>query len=507
MERTYTSLTENIIQKIIIVEDDPALCELIQKILHDEGFDTIVVSSGSEAISIVKQESNVLLLLDHGLPDMTGKQVIQTLTENNIEVPFIIMTGHGDEKLAVEMMKLKARDYLVKDINFFDLLPVAINQVLEQLKTEKKLAEAEQSLYESEERFRIIYAQSPIGIIIFDFNGKFLDANKACLNIIKVSSIEEIKDINLFDYPNMPADAKERLNSGKIVRYETCFLLRNDDNNKLRRRKHQKSIYLDILITPLGWDEKELIGYLVHIQDITEQKFAEQELQNMRDELEKIVTERTSELEREIAERKEMERRLECYNAELQLFADVSAELISSTVESANKMQELAYNLLNYSKIGIDSNYFHFIDCNVILNDVLSNLNGYIEESQANITFDPLPEILADDAQLSILFQSLIENAIKFRSKETPRIHISANENETEWIFSVSDNGVGIEPEHKDEIFDLFRRLHDDTKYSGTGMGLAICKKILECHSGRIWVESQLGKGSTFYFAIPKKDF
>ncbi len=504
MEKAYTSLKENIIQKIIVVEDDPALCELIRKILQDEGFDTIIVSSGSEAISIIKRESDILLLLDHGLPDMTGKQVIQNLRENGIDVPFIIMTGHGDEKLAVEMMKLKARDYLVKDVSFFDLLPASINQVLEQIKTERKLASAEQSLYESEERFRIIYAESPIGIMIFDFAGNLLDVNKACLNIIKANSIDEIKDINLFDYPNIPQSAKERLNSGKIVRYETCLQLKRDDNIKLSRKRVKKAIYLDILITPLGWTEKELIGYLVHIQDITEQKSAEQELQNMRDELEKIVMERTAELEREIAERKEMEKRLQCYNAELQLFADVSAELISSTVESANKMQELANDLLNYSKIGMNSDYFQMINCNDILNDVLTNLRTYIEQSQAIITFDPLPELYADSAQLSILFQNLIENAIKFRSDEIPRIHISAGENETEWIFSVSDNGIGIEPEHKDEIFDLFRRLHDDARYSGTGMGLAICKKILECHSGRIWVESQPQKGSTFYFAIPK---
>lgn len=504
MEKAYTSLKENVIQKIIVVEDDPALRDLIKKFLQDEGFNIIIAGTGSEAISITMQEPNSLLLLDHGLPDMTGKQVIQTLRENNIDVPFIIMTGHGDEKLAVEMMKFKARDYLVKDINFFDLLPASINQVLEQIKTERKLAEAEQSLYESEERFRIIYAESPIGIMVYDFNGNLLDANKACLNIIKAPSIEKIKDINLFDYPNMPQSAKERLNSGKIVRYETYLEIKKDDNIKLKRKKAKKTVYLDILITPLGWYEKELIGYLVHIQDITEQKSAEQELQEMRDELEKIVMERTSELEREIAERREMERKLECYNAELQLFADVSAEIISSTVKSANKMQELANDLLNYSKIGINSDYFKIINCNAILNDVLTNLSMYIKESQAIITFDPLPELYADYTQLSILFQNLIENAIKFRSDEKPHIHISAYENENEWVFSVSDNGIGIEPEHKDEIFDLFRRLHNDAKYNGTGMGLAICRKILECHSGRIWVESQPKKGSTFYFAIPK---
>ena len=158
-----------------------------------------------------------------------------------------------------------------------------------------------------------------------------------------------------------------------------------------------------------------------------------------------------------------------------------------------------------YSRVGTKGKPPQRVDCEQILDQTVKNLRSAISEAGAVITHDPLPTILADDAQLLQVFQNLIGNAIKFRRDEPPQIHVSAVKNKKEWIFSVKDNGIGIESRHLDRIFVIFQRLHKRSQYGGTGMGLAIVKKVVERHNGRVWVESEFGSGTTFYFTIPEK--
>jgi light-regulated signal transduction histidine kinase (bacteriophytochrome) len=134
----------------------------------------------------------------------------------------------------------------------------------------------------------------------------------------------------------------------------------------------------------------------------------------------------------------------------------------------------------------------------------MDNLQVAIEDSKAEVTHEPLPTVVADEVQMVQIFQNMVANAIKFHDKEAPRVHVSAELKENEWLFSVKDNGMGIEPQYFDRIFIIFQRLNGQ-EYSGTGLGLSIVKKIIERHGGRVWVESEYGKGSTFYFTIPKR--
>lgn len=189
------------------------------------------------------------------------------------------------------------------------------------------------------------------------------------------------------------------------------------------------------------------------------------------------------------------------YDAELD---EDAKEFIGFAVEGVSLMQTLIDDVLVYSKVDLKGIEWELTEVETALNKALSNLRGRMTETGAVITYDPMPTIVADSTQLMQLFQNLLGNAIKFKKKdETPRIHVGVKRQEDNWLFSVQDNGIGLDPQFADRIFVIFQRLHTRDEYPGSGMGLAICKKIVECHRGQIWVESELGRGATFYFTIP----
>jgi PAS domain S-box-containing protein len=192
----------------------------------------------------------------------------------------------------------------------------------------------------------------------------------------------------------------------------------------------------------------------------------------------------------------------ERYRGKLDADAD---EFIGYAVDGARRMQVLVNDLLEYSHVGKRAREFAAVDCEKILKTVLENLQKTLEETGGQVTHDPLPPVQGDHTQLGQVFQNLVANALKFHGSEPPRVHISAEQIKGEWRFSVRDNGIGIDLKHAERIFLLFQRLHTRAEYSGTGMGLAITKKIVERHGGRIWLESEPGKGSTFYFSLPMK--
>jgi len=182
---------------------------------------------------------------------------------------------------------------------------------------------------------------------------------------------------------------------------------------------------------------------------------------------------------------------------------------IDRIVTGASRMQELITDLLSYSRLGKKEFVLDATDCNQVVEQVLSNLQGAIASNGATIAYENLPTVMGNEWQLAQLFQNLIANGIKYRRPESaPRVKISVEMKQkfNEWQFGIHDNGIGIEPEHFERIFEIFLRLHNAEEYSGTGIGLAICKKIVEGHKGRIWVESELGVGTSFYFTIPEPD-
>jgi PAS domain S-box-containing protein len=255
-------------------------------------------------------------------------------------------------------------------------------------------------------------------------------------------------------------------------------------------------------------EEGRILCIICTARDITERKEAEEKLQETMAELERSNTEleqfayvASHDLQeplRMVGSFTELLARR--YKGNLDADAD---EFIAYVVDGASRMQKMINALLAYSRVGTRGKRFAPTDCQIILQQALDNLQVAIKESGAEVTHEPLPTVTADASQLLQLFQNLLANAIKFRSDQPPRIHIGAKRKEDAWLFSVQDNGIGIAEEFFDRIFIVFQRLCDKEQYPGTGIGLSICRKIVARHGGHIWVESELGKGATFYFTIP----
>jgi signal transduction histidine kinase len=273
----------------------------------------------------------------------------------------------------------------------------------------------------------------------------------------------------------------------------------------------------------IGTNHKDEIGHLSRTFD------------KMTSDLKQTTASR-DELNREIIERKQAQEELVRSNKDLEQFAyvashdlqeplravagfvellrrnlknsldDKTTEYMDFAIDGAKRMQSLISGLLEYSRVGTQGKEPQKVNSKEALDEALSRLQASIKETGAEITADGLPVIYFDDVQLSQLFQNLIGNAIKFRGEQSPRINIIAVRKDGEWQFAVSDNGIGIEPQYAERIFMIFQRLHSREKYPGTGIGLSICKKIVERHNGKIWVESKPGNGSTFYFTVPIKE-
>lgn len=281
-------------------------------------------------------------------------------------------------------------------------------------------------------------------------------------------------------------------------------------NHTVLISKEGKEIPIADSGAPIKDDKGNIIGVVLIFRDITERIIAENA---MKDTLNALKRSNEELQQFAYVASHDLQQPLRMVTSYTQLLAkrykdkldEDANEFIKFAVDGANNMKILIEDLLEYSRIQTRGNPFEVINCEEVLKDVLFNLHETIKENDVEITHDYLPNILADKTQLIQVFQNLIDNALKFRSKDPVRIHISAKKNNNNWQFSVKDNGIGIDPEYFDRIFIIFQCLHRKSEYPGTGIGLALCKKIIERHNGKIWVESEVGKGSTFHFTIPIK--
>ena len=391
-----------------------------------------------------------------------------------------------------------------------------INELLELRNQIYRLDEAEIQRKQVEESVERLYHQNELvlnaageGIFGLDMQGKHTFVNPAAAQMLGYTVNELIgrHSHTLWHY---------RKSDGSSYPVEECPIYAAYKDGSVHHKDDEVFWRKDGTCFPVAYtstpiiEDGNIVGAVVTFRDIRERKQAEEELNKLSDELarsnadlQQFAYTASHDLQEPIMVVAGFVKLLaKRYKGKLDEKAD---EFIEHAIDGTERMQVLIKDLLDYSRVGSTDKSFTPTDCLSVLDKAVFNLQIAIKESGAVITHDDLPTVTADSSQLARLFQNLISNAIKFCGKEAPKIHISAKQKEDEWIFSIKDNGIGIDPKFSEQIFVMFQRLHTKKEYPGTGIGLATCKKIIERHGGRIWVESEPGKGSTFFFVIPSR--
>jgi PAS domain S-box-containing protein len=428
----------------------------------------------------------------------------------------VVVTEDVTERVRAERVLRQAKDDLARQVAE---RTADLNRTVDSLQQEVAQRTAAQCQLDLASRYaRSLLEASLDPLVTISPEGKITDVNQATEEATGLPRAQLIgTDFSAyFTEPELARQSYQAVLAEEFVRDYPLTL------------RHQSGRTMDVLynatvfLNPSG----EIQGVFAAARDITQRKLVEEELSKYRQGLEDLVKQRTAELERTADELLRSNKDLEQFayvsshdlqeplrmvTGFMQLFEkqykgalDATADkYISYAVDGAKRMQRLIDDLLAYSRVGSKGKQLVPTDLGVVVRQAMANLHVSVEESQAQITCGDLPTLRADEMQLGQVFQNLLGNAIKFRGDAPPQIRVEACPAGPHWLFSVKDNGIGLAPEYYDKVFVIFQRLHTKEKYAGTGIGLAICKKIIERHGGRIWVESREGQGATFYFTLP----
>lgn len=364
--------------------------------------------------------------------------------------------------------------------------------------TENK--QAEQSLRENEQRYRTLFDESRDAIAIVTKSGSFIDANQSFSDLFGYPK-DEILNGNAAQLWANPSERtifqNELERAGSVREYEW------------KAQKKDGTLRHCLVTATARRDEKfDVLEYQEIIRDITDLKEAEAALRQRSEELERSNKDLEQFAYIAAHDLREPLLAIAAYLKLLQRRCQVNLDAdgekyLSGAINSTLRMDGLIQSLLAYSRLGSEDKSFEYVACNQIIDTVIANLGSIIEETRATVTVEKLPVVLVNPSQMVQLFQNLISNAIKFAGDNPPQIHVGVRRCDAEWQCFVKDNGIGIEPPYFDRIFLLFQRIKNRANYPGAGIGLANCRRIVEHHGGRIWVESTPGKGSTFFFTLP----